>query len=82
MLTNYIEAAMQHATYELLPESREVYGHIPGLDGVWATAESEEACRAELREVLEEWIALGLLHGHEFPRFGEAHIAFTKEAVA
>ena len=35
--------------------------------GVWAQADTLEACREELREVLEEWIILGLKVGHPLP---------------
>jgi predicted RNase H-like HicB family nuclease len=30
-------------------------GEIPPFDGVWANAVTAEACRNDLREVLEEW---------------------------
>ncbi len=67
MLTEYIQAAMRHATYELLPDNEGFYGSIPGFDGVWAQAETLEACREELREVLEGWIILGLRQNHDLP---------------
>jgi predicted RNase H-like HicB family nuclease len=35
---------------------RRIYGEISGFQGVWANAPSLEACREELREVLESWI--------------------------
>jgi predicted RNase H-like HicB family nuclease len=60
MLTEYINTAMRHARYDILPEGGGYYGEIPGLPGVWANADTLEACREELREVLEDWIALGL----------------------
>ncbi len=66
MLTKYIEAAMHRATYELL-EDRTFYGRIPECQGVWAAAETLEACRDELQEVLEGWIILGLRLGHTLP---------------
>jgi predicted RNase H-like HicB family nuclease len=34
---------------------------------VWAQADTLEACREELREVLEEWIIAGLKMGHTLP---------------
>ena len=58
MLTNYIRAAMRRARYEILPDDGTFYGEIPGFDGVWANADTLEACREELEEVLEEWILL------------------------
>ena len=56
MLTNYIQAAMSHAKYEILPDDNTFYGEMPGFDGVYANADTLEACREELGEVLEEWI--------------------------
>ena len=56
MLTEYIRAAMKKAKYEILPDDNTFYGEIPGFDGVYANADTLEACRDELAEVLEEWI--------------------------
>lgn len=56
MLLDYIEAALRQAKYEILPEDGKYYGEIPACNGVYAHADSLEACRDELQEVLEEWI--------------------------
>ena len=56
MLTNYIRAAMSQARYEILPDDGTFYGEIPGFDGVYANADTLEACCEELNEVWEEWI--------------------------
>ena len=66
MLTEYIQAAMRHATYEILPDGT-FYGEIPDCQGVYANARSLEACREELQEVLEGWIVLGRRLGHILP---------------
>lgn len=64
MLTHYIQAAMHKATYEIL-EDGSYYGEIPALQGVYAHAETLEACRELLQEVLEGWLLLGFqLHHH------------------
>jgi predicted RNase H-like HicB family nuclease len=55
MLTNYIQAAMRRATYELLGDGT-FYGEIPGFQGVWANAATLEACREELQSALEDWM--------------------------
>jgi len=60
MLTEYIEAAMRKAKYEILSDDNSFYGYIPDFDGVYANAEDLETCRTELKEVLEEWIMLGI----------------------
>ena len=67
MLTKYITAAMRKAVYEILPEDGLYYGEIPGLQGVWANADSLEECRIELQEVLEDWLLLGIRLGHDIP---------------
>ena len=58
ILTNYIRAAMRRARYEILPSDGTFYAEIPGFDGVYANADTLEASREELEEVLEEWILL------------------------
>ena len=58
MLSEYLAAALRKAHYEILPEDSTYYGEIPGFDGVYANSATLEACREELREVLEEWILL------------------------
>lgn len=67
MLIKYIEAAMHRATYELLEDDKTFYGRIPECQGVWANAQTLEACRDQLQEVLEGWIILGLRLGHTLP---------------
>jgi predicted RNase H-like HicB family nuclease len=67
MLTAYINAALRKARYEILPDGEGYFGTIDALQGVWANADTLEACREELREVLEEWIVLGLRMGHVLP---------------
>ena len=67
MLTAYINAAMRSAHYELLEDGEGYVGKIPKLQGVWENANTLEACRDELREVLEEWIILGLRMNHDIP---------------
>ena len=60
MLTEYVEAAMRKANYEILPDDNTFYGEIPGFDGVYANSDNLETCRSELKEVLEEWILLSI----------------------
>jgi predicted RNase H-like HicB family nuclease len=78
MLTNYIRAAMRKATYEILSEGS-FYGEIPGFQGVYANAKTLEACRDELREVLEGWIVLGLRLGHSLPIVNGINLVVEKE---
>ena len=58
MLNEYLDKAMHHAAFKILGDST-IFGSIPKFQGVWAKAATEEACREELHEVLEDWILLG-----------------------
>lgn len=80
MLTEYINAAMRHARYEILSDDGTYYGEIPELPGVWANAPTLEACREELRQVLEGWIALGLAMHHPIPAIDGVEIVVETTA--
>lgn len=56
MLLEYIQAALRHAKYEILPDDGSYYGEITECNGVQANGDTLEDCREELREVLEEWV--------------------------
>ena len=60
MLAQYLDKAMQHAQIEQIEqiEDGSYFGSIPGFQGVWSNAATEDASRQELREVLEGWILL------------------------
>ncbi len=77
MLTRYIKAAMKRAMVERLEDDGSFYGEIPSFEGVWATGDSPEACRAELREVLEGWILLRLSKGRPLPCIDGIDLAVT-----
>lgn len=66
ILTKYIDAAMRHAAYEDLGDEG-WYGHLPGLDGLWASAPTLEEARQELRSTLEDWLLIGIRLGHQLP---------------
>ncbi|NJP04913.1 MAG: type II toxin-antitoxin system HicB family antitoxin [Chloroflexaceae bacterium] len=81
MLIAYIQAALRQATYEILPDNEGYYGEIPVLQGVYANAETLEACREELQSVLEGRIALGLALGHSFPDIDGHTLVVQKDAA-
>jgi len=56
MLLEYLQAALGHAKYEILPDDSTFYGEIPECNGVYANAATLEECREQLREVLDEWV--------------------------
>jgi predicted RNase H-like HicB family nuclease len=67
MLLDYINAAMHQARYEVLTDDATFYGEIPGFNGVYANAETLEACRDELAEALEEWILFRISRNLSLP---------------
>jgi predicted RNase H-like HicB family nuclease len=79
MLTEYINAAMRHATYKIL-EDGTYYGEIPGLQGVYANALTLEACRQELQSALEDWILFGLVNGFPIPAIDGLTLTAAKVA--
>ena len=67
MVSECVSAALHKARYEILSEDGSYCGEIPGFDGVYANTETLEACREELREVLEEWILVRVSRGLTLP---------------
>lgn len=70
MLTQYIQAAMRKAKYEILDDNEGYYGEIPGFQGVYSNAKTLEECRALLEEVLEDWVFLNIADRTPLPRVG------------
>lgn len=67
MLSEYIQAAMRRARYEILSDDSSYYGEIPELQGVWANAKTLEECREELQSALEDWLLFCLARGVPIP---------------
>ena len=81
MLTKYTNAAMRMAKYKILSDDGSYYGEIPGLQGVWANADTLEQCRDELQTGLEDWIMFKLELGQAIPDVNGVSLS-TKEKVA
>ncbi|MGD0199889.1 MAG: type II toxin-antitoxin system HicB family antitoxin [Bryobacteraceae bacterium] len=67
MLQKYIRTAMRRAHYEMIEGAQPFYGSIPECQGVWAAAETLEACREELESALDDWILFRLSRQLEVP---------------
>ena len=74
MIREYIEIALQHATYELIEDEEPYYGEVPELRGVWATGKTLEECRSNLAEVIDGWILIHLARGLSIPLLGKTRI--------
>lgn len=80
MLLEYIQAALYHAKYEILPDDGSYYGEIPECNGVYANASTLEDCREELREVLEEWVLFRVYKNLSLPLIDEIELLVKEVA--
>ena len=80
MLSEYLAAAMRHAHYQILEDTGEYYGEIPGFQGVWASASTLEECREELGEVLEDWLLFRVAEHLELPEVDGLRITIQAPA--
>lgn len=71
MLTEYLKEALGRAHYEIIEDDEPYYGAIPGLDGVWATGCTLEACGQNLAEALEDWLLFSIAKGLPIPPLGQ-----------
>jgi predicted RNase H-like HicB family nuclease len=71
MITEYIQAALSRAQYEIIKDKEPYYGEVPGLEGVWATGKTLEECRRNLAEVIDGWLVVRLKKGLTIPPIGE-----------
>jgi len=67
MFAEYIQAARDLATYEIIDDPELFYGEVPELQGVWAAGKTLEECRKNLMDALEDWIAAHLAWGYPMP---------------
>ncbi len=74
MITEYIQAALGKARYEIIDDEEPYYGEVPGLEGVWATGKTLEECRKKLAEIIDGWIIVRLKKGLPIPPIGECKI--------
>ena len=80
MLRDYLHVALCRAMYEILPDDGSYYGEIPGLNGVYANADTLEECRKQLAEVLEEWVLFRLFRNLSLPIIDDMELVFRKAA--
>jgi len=74
LITQYIEAALSKARYEIVEDEEPYYGEVPELEGVWATGKTLEECRRNLAEVIDGWLVVRLRRGLDIPSIGEHKI--------
>lgn len=80
MLLEYVQAALRHAKYEILPDDGSYYGEISECNGVYANSKTLEDCREELREVLEEWVLFRVHKNLPLPLIDEIELLVKEVA--
>jgi predicted RNase H-like HicB family nuclease len=68
MISEFVEKKLREAKYKII-KSGSYFGEIPSVKGVWASSKNLEDCRAELKEVLEDWILLKIHDEGRIPGF-------------
>ena len=79
MITDYLREALRVARYEKL-EDGTFFAEVPQLKGVLANAQTLEACRDQLAEVIEEWILVRVARGLDIPPLGDCRIEVKQVA--
>lgn len=82
MLTDYIQAAMTRAKYEILEDDGAFYGAIPDCPGAWAAEETQDACRDELQSALEDWILVRISDNLPLPIIDELDLNELQQQLA
>ena len=80
MLLDYLNAALERASYEKIEDAEPYYGEIPGVQGVWATGRTLEECRRNLVQALEDWIFFSIYRGEPIPAVGGITIELPRLA--
>jgi predicted RNase H-like HicB family nuclease len=78
MITEYINAALQRAKFEIINDEEPYYGEVTELDGVWATGKTLEECRRNLTEVIDGWLVVRLKKGLPIPPLGKYRVKELK----
>ncbi len=66
MITAYIRAAMELAEFEKMENGR-YFATVPPCQGFWTEGATIEECKAEMQEIFESWLLVGLQHHHKLP---------------
>ena len=82
MLIEYIEESLKRAHYEIINDEEPFYGEVKELKGIWATGNTLEECRKNLRDVIEGLILVSIKKGLNIPKLGNVEIKEVKEHAA
>ena len=82
MISEYLNAAMHLAKYELLPNDKLYYGEIEDFKGLYASAANLESCRDELMSTLEDWILFSIHKNLPLPTINNINLQIKDLADA
>jgi len=77
VILRYLDQALARARYEQLDDGS-WSAHVPQLRGVIGIGPSLERCRANLAEVVEEWVLVRVARTLPIPRLGGVTIRVRK----
>lgn len=80
MIVEYLKAALERAKYEIIDDEEPFYAEIDGVDGVWATGKTLEACRRNLSQALEDWVLFSIHRGAALPTMGDVVLELPRKA--
>jgi len=81
MLTEYVDAALGKAHYEIIDDKEPYYGEVCELPGVYATGATLEDCRQNLKDVVEGWLMLSIKRDLSVPEIDGITIDVTQESA-
>jgi len=65
-LEKHPESVLVGCDYEIIDDKEPFYGEVKDLKGVWATGNTLEECRKNLRDVIEGWILVSAIRTKTF----------------
>ena len=81
MLTEYVDAALAKAHYDVIEDDEPYYGEVRELPGVYATGATLEDCRRNLKDVVEGWLILSIKRDLPVPRIDGLTIEAPQETA-
>lgn len=77
-IANYIQNFLNKAKYEYDNETKSWCANVKELPGAYAQADTVEAVRNQLAEVIEDYILVSLYQRHNLPAFKNLEKIKTK----
>jgi predicted RNase H-like HicB family nuclease len=79
ILSAYFDAAMRHAIFRRAGEQQRIYSAIPGIRGLWASGQTREEAKKDLRGALEWWVLTCVFEHQPLPAFDGVSLEIVAE---